>query len=112
MRSARRAGDLASRSRRAGLRQHDHLGADLHAAVQVDHVVIGQADAAARHVLADGGRIVGAVDAIDGAADIHGARAERIAGAAGGHARQIRLARDHLGRRIPVRPLGLALRPT
>ena len=28
--------------------------------------------------------------------------------AAGDHARQIGLARDHLGRRIPVRPLGLA----
>ena len=51
-----------------------------------------------------------------GAADIHGARAERIARAARGHARQIRLARKHLGRRIPVRPFGLALdrssRPT
>jgi hypothetical protein len=36
------------------------------------------------------------------------ARAERIAGAAGDHAWQIGLTRDHLGRRIPIRPLGLA----
>ena len=94
--------------RRRRLRQHDHLGADLHAAVEIFHVFVGEADAARRHLLADGGRIVGAVDAIFGAAEIHGAGAERIARAAGHHARQIRLARDHLGRRIPVRPLGLA----
>src|ERR1039457_3048797 len=31
-----------------------------------------------------------------------------LPGAAGDHARQLRLARDHLLRRIPVRPLGLA----
>ena len=48
------------------------------------------------------------MDAVFGRAEIHGARAERIAGAAHGHARQIRLTRDHLGRRIPIRPLGLA----
>ena len=49
------------------------------------------------------------MDAILRAGDIHRARAQRIARAAGRHARQIRLPRNHLGRRIPVRPLGLAL---
>jgi hypothetical protein len=48
------------------------------------------------------------VNTVVGAADIHGARAERITGAARDHARQIGLALDHLGRRIPIRPLGLA----
>ena len=43
-----------------------------------------------------------------GVAEIHGARAERIARAAGHEARQIRLARDHLRRRMPVRPFLLA----
>src|SRR5664279_5769239 len=94
---------------RRGLRQHDHLGADLHAIVEIGHVVVGETDAAARHVLADGGRIVGAVDAVHGAAEIHGARAERIARAAGHESRQIRLALDHFLRRDPIRPLGFAL---
>ena len=40
---------------------------------------------------------------------IYIARAPSGFPAAGGHARQIRLARNHLGRWIPVRPLGLAL---
>src|SRR5262245_62008518 len=42
---------------------HD-LGADADAAVEIDYVVIGHADAATRHALADGGRIVGAVNAV------------------------------------------------
>src|SRR5450759_2158029 len=62
--------------RRRGLRQHHHFGADLHALVKIGHILVGEADAAARYALADGGRIVGAVNAIFGAADIHGARAE------------------------------------
>jgi len=39
------------------------------------------------------------MDAIHGAAEIHGAGAERVAGTAGHLARQIRLARDHFRRR-------------
>src|SRR5665213_709739 len=66
--------------RRRALRQHDDLGADLHAIVEIGHVVIGETDAAARHLLADGGRVVGAVDAIFGAAEIHGARAMYLGG--------------------------------
>ena len=53
---------------------------------------------------ADGRRLVGAVDAVQRLAEIKSARAERIARAARHHARQIRLALDHLGRRMPVRP--------
>src|SRR5262249_12743851 len=74
---------------------------------QVADVLIGQPDASRRDELADRGRIVGAVDAIFAGAEIHRPRAERIAGAAGHEARQIRLAPDHLSRRIPFRPLGL-----
>jgi hypothetical protein len=91
------------------LRQHDHFRPDLHAVVQVDHVLVCQTNAPARHVPADRGGRVRAMDAILRTGDIHRTRAERISGAAGGHARQIRLARNHLGRWIPVRPLGLAL---
>src|SRR6185437_1012548 len=99
---------LRLKSASGSLRQYDYLGADLHAIEQVDHILVGKPDAAARYILTDRGRIVGPVDAILGATDIHGARAERIARAASGHARQVRLACDHLARRIPVRPLGLA----
>ena len=49
----------------AGLRQHHNAGADVHAAVEVGDVLVGQADAAGGHALADGVRRVGAVDAID-----------------------------------------------
>src|ERR1019366_4431942 len=79
-RLSRRLRDLRQRR----LRQNDNVGADLHALVEIGYVVVGEADAAARHLLADGGRIVGAVYAGFGAAEIHRARSERIAGAAGG----------------------------
>ena len=49
--------------------------------------------------------IVGAVDAVFAGAEIHRARAERIARTAGDEARQIRLARDHLGRRHTSRAI-------
>ena len=48
------------------------------------------------------------MDAIDGAAEIHGAGAELIAGTPGHEARQVGLALEHLRRRDPIRPLGLA----
>src|SRR5579875_2682859 len=73
--------------RRADLRQDDDLGADAHALVEIDHVLIGEADAPTRYVLADGARIIGAVDPIGGAAEIECACAERIAGAAGDETR-------------------------
>ena len=92
---------------RRALRQHHHLGADGDAAEQVGDVFIGQANAARGDELADGRGIVGAVNPVDAGAEIHGARAERIAGAARHEARQIGLARDHFRRRMPIRPLGL-----
>src|SRR5262249_7873620 len=53
---------------------------------------------------ADGVGAIGAVDAVNRGAEIHRARAERVARAAGHETRQIGLARDHLRRRGPVRP--------
>src|SRR4029078_1606905 len=91
------------------LRQHDGLRADLYTVVEIDHVFIGEADAAARDLPADGARRIGTVNTILRSGDVHRARAERIARAAGGHARQIRLARKHFSRRITIRPFGLAL---
>ncbi len=53
-------------------------------------------------------RLVGAVDAIDRAADIERPGAHRIARAASHEPRQIGLTLDHLRRRTPVRPFLLA----
>src|SRR5215831_1841214 len=93
----------------ARARQYHDLGADMHAVIEIDHVLVDQADAARGHVLADRLRRVGAVDAVHRAAEIHGTGAEGIAGAAGHETRQVGLAVDHFRRRRPVRPLGLAL---
>src|SRR6476620_4073553 len=82
----------------------NHLGADRNAVVEIGHIRVGQAEAARRHRGADGLRLVGAVNAIDRGAEIHGAGAERIARPAGHPARQIRLALDHFLRWGPVRP--------
>src|SRR6266700_3758787 len=87
-----------------GLLPHDDLGADGYAIVEIAHVGVDEAEAAGGDLGADRIRPVGAVDAVDGGAEIHRACAERIAGPAGHEARQVRLARDHLRRRRPVRP--------
>src|SRR6266404_3541231 len=87
---------------------HDHLGADRNAIIEVGDVGIDQPEATGRDRGADRIRPVGAVDAIDGGAEIERASAERVAGSAGHKARQIRLADDHLRRRRPVRPFRLA----
>ena len=105
--TGRRRGGCGRRSRRRAARNHDDAGADLDAFEQVGDVLVQHADAARRDELADRRGLVGAVDAVDGRAEIHRAGAERVAGAAGHEARQIGLALDHLGRRMPVRPLGL-----
>src|SRR5262249_54929928 len=85
------------------------LGADLDAVVQVDHVVIDHADASGGRAAADGRGRVGAVDAVEAAAEIHGARAERIGDATGHEARQIGRTGGHLRRRRPIGPLRFAL---
>src|SRR6202011_1528416 len=66
--------------------QHDHLGADLDTAIEVDHVVVDHTDAARCRAAADAPRRVGAVNAIEGAAEIQGARTEWVAFAARGEA--------------------------
>src|SRR5579862_3951721 len=87
---------------------HDDLGADRDPVIEIGDVGIDQPEAAGRDGGADGVGTVGAVDTIDGGAEIHRARAERVAGSAGHEARQIRLTRDHLRRRRPVGPFRLA----
>src|SRR5262249_4114304 len=62
--------------------QHDHLGADADPTVEVDDVLVGHAEAARRHRLADGFRLVRSMDAIERGAEIHRARTERIGAAA------------------------------
>ena len=89
--------------------QHHNLGADVGAAVEVDHILVQQADAATRHMRANARRFVGAVNAVHCAAQIHRARAKRIAWAAGHEAREIGLALQHIRRRQPIRPFRLAL---
>src|SRR5258705_397469 len=43
---------------------YDHPGADIDAAVEIDHVLVAHADAAGRDVGADGPGLVGAVNAV------------------------------------------------
>src|SRR6266852_4497349 len=50
---------------------HDHLGTDRDALIEVGHVGVDQPEAAGGDRGADSVRPVGAVDAIDGAAEIH-----------------------------------------
>ena len=58
--------------------EHDDGGADLDAIVEVDHVLVAQADAARRDLVTDGPGLVGAVDAVERRAEIKRARAERV----------------------------------
>src|SRR5688572_30868412 len=106
-----------SRHRRAARRQHLHLGADRHAVVEMDHVLVDHADAAGRDALADRMGLRRAVDAIERVLvvlpEIEPAGTDRIARAArNAHAalqlyelrQDVRPAGDHLGGRIPVGP--------
>src|SRR5262249_34150985 len=88
--------------------QHDHFAADVDAVVEVDDVLVDHADAARGDPAPDGRGSVGAVDAIDGATQIHGAGTERILWASGHEARQIGLALQHLGGRRSIRAFGPA----
>ena len=88
---------------------HDNdLGADIDSAIEVDDIIIDHADTSARDVRANCLWRVGAMNSIDRIAEINGARAQRIADAAGYESRQIRLALDHLRGRYPVRPFRFA----
>src|SRR5262245_35688711 len=86
---------------------HHHLGAELHALIEVDDGLVAHADAARRHLRADGPRLVRSVDAVERVAEIHGARAERVVRPARHVARQVGAALEHFFRRPPVRPLAL-----
>src|ERR1043166_6137246 len=106
----------------AAAAEHDPLGADRHALVEVDHVLIDHADAAGGDAAADGPGLGGAVDAVErvlvALPQIKRARAERVAGSARhadaalqlAHVRhQLGLAREHFLGRIPVGPLLLVV---
>src|SRR6516162_1117962 len=103
-------------------REHDDFGADRGSVVEINDVVIRQADAAGRDIGADGPRLVGPVDAIKrvlvALPQIHRPRANRIVGTAL-HAdpalqlhhvlAQLRLARQHFRGRVPIGPFLLAM---
>src|SRR5215831_5598924 len=102
--------------------EHDDFGADWRAVVEIDDVLVRQADTAGRDVGADGPGFIGAVDAVErvlvAAPEVHGPRSDRIIGTAF-HAdaalqlhhvlAQLRLARQHFGGRIAIGPFLLAM---
>jgi hypothetical protein len=92
------------RRRRIRSRQHNDAGAHRDPPVKVLDVLIGQTNAAGGHEAADSGWLIGAVEAVFSIAQIHRARAERIGLATSHKAWEVRLARDHLLWRQPVRP--------
>src|SRR4051812_17454188 len=96
---ARLSGDVY----RAAL-SHDHRSPDRDPFVEILNVVVGHAEAAGRLRLADRIRVVRAMDSIERAAEIHGARAERFVFAARHMRWQATHTRTHLRRRRPSRP--------
>src|SRR5580700_5759601 len=95
--------------------EHDDLRADMHAIVEVDHVLIDESDAARGDAGADALGLIGAVDAIERIAgalvEIHRSRTERVvepARHALGEFFELGLARDHLRWWRPGRPLRFA----
>src|SRR6476661_7380446 len=83
---------------------HDDGGANGDAVIEIGYVVVGHAEAAGRYRLADRPRLVGAVNAIQRRAQIHGPGAERIVEPACHVARQVGPPRQHLRGRGPARP--------
>ena len=71
--------------------QPDHFRSDRNATIKMGDIGIAHADASARDLRADGGRIVGAVNTMVGVAEIKCARAKWIARATTDPARQVRL---------------------
>ena len=78
----------------------------------MDDVVVCQADAAGGNGIADGPGLVGAMDTVDGRADVEGAGAKRIVRAtlhvSGQDPAVTAFTGNHFRRRGPARPLGLA----
>ena len=85
-------------------RQYDDPGPNGNSLVEIGYVSVCQPDAAAGNMLSNGGWIVGSMDSIDRLAQVHRARTQRVADAAGHKARQIGLAHNHFGRGSPIRP--------
>src|SRR5436189_503613 len=92
--------------------QHDDDRARLHAAVEIDHVLIGEADAARRNGVSDPSRLVGAMDAVErvlaAGIEIERARTHRIARAAFDVARERAEPPPLVLGRRPPRPFFLA----
>ena len=76
--------------------------------VKIDDIVVNKAKAPRRNSLAYSFRCVGAVNPVDRSTEVHGTSAHRIAGPTSRKPRQIRLPLNHLGQRMPIRPLSLA----
>src|SRR5215831_7094766 len=93
--------------RRVSTLLHDDRRADPDPVVEIDHVLIGQADAARRYRLPDLVGLVRTVNAIEARAEIDRACPHRIVRAARHMVREIGPAVQHLVRGCPVRPLAL-----
>src|SRR5688500_4653902 len=93
--------------------QNQNARTDRAALIEVDDVFGKHADAAGGHVGADGPGFERAVQTIaeilPAAVEIHGARTQRIVGAALHGLRKLRLAHTHFRRRDPARPQRLAV---
>src|SRR5215213_1275736 len=93
--------------------QNQNARAKRAALIEVDDVFGEHADAAGRHIRANGPRLQRAVQAIPqilpAAIEIHGARTERVVRTGIHILRQIRLALTHFRRRDPARPQRLAV---
>src|SRR5690606_31391033 len=116
VRSARHGPERVLRRQGLGAAEHDHLGAERHAVVEVDDVLVEEPDAAARYGAPDAARVRRAVQAIErlllALVKIERACPERIVEAAFhavGIGRRGRVAGDHFRRRKPFRPGLLAL---
>jgi hypothetical protein len=87
--------------------KHYYGRADFDPIIEVDDIVVAQSNAPRSSGGTDGVRLVRAMDAIHGIAQVHCACAERIGRAAAHMMGQIGPPPQHLGGRRPIRPLPL-----
>src|ERR1700730_7341761 len=87
--------------------KHYYGRADFDPIIEVDDIVVAQSNAPRSSGGADGVRLVRAMDAIHGIAQVHCACAERIGRAAAHMMWPIGPPPQHLGGRRPIRPLPL-----
>ena len=76
--------------------------------VKIDDIIINKAKAPRRNSLAYSLRCIGAVNPVDRSTEVHGTSTHWIAGPPSHKSGKIRLPLNHLGRRMPIRPLSLA----